>query len=259
MKPLSDIGSSLLHVRIWMSLALSDVASKYRRTVLGPVWIVLGQVAIIIGIYLLRHSISPSVIGNFLLYLAASLPIWGLVSSMTSDGTAALSRSKTLIESYPLPMTIYMLRSITSSLITFMHTILVFFIVALFYMEFPVIQDVPWFFWGLAIVLSFGLGMHLLLAPLSARYRDIPPALASFMTVAYIMSPVFWQVSPEQHEMVLVKFNPFYYLIEVMRGPLINMRPPISTYYVASAVALIALYLGISTFRRLGPRVVYWI
>src|SRR5262245_39957473 len=81
MKPLSDIGSSLLHVRIWMSLALSDVASKYRRTVLGPVWIVLGQVAVIIGIYLLRHSISPSVIGNFLLYLSASLPIWGLVSS----------------------------------------------------------------------------------------------------------------------------------------------------------------------------------
>lgn len=259
MKPLSDIGSSLLHVRIWMSLALSDVASKYRRTVLGPVWIVLAQVAVIIGIYFLRHSISPSVIGNFLLYLAASLPVWGLVSSMMSDGTAALAKSKNLIESYPLPMTIYMLRSIASSLITFLHTIIVFFVVAVFYMEFPSIGGLPWFIWGLITVLIFGLGMHLMLAPLSARYRDIGPALGSFMTVAYIMSPVFWQVAPSQQDMLLVKFNPFYYLLEVMRGPLINLTPPVSAYLTASAIAVGALCLGTLTFKRLGPRVVYWI
>ena len=259
MKPLSDIGSSLLRVRIWMSLAISDVAGKYRRTVLGPLWIVLGQVAVIIGIYLLRHSISPSVIGNFLLYLAASLPIWGLISSMTSDGTAALSRSKSLIESYALPMTVFLLRSIASSYITFLHTIVVFFIVAAFYWEFPTPQSLPWFFLGLGIVMVFGLGMHLLLAPLSARYRDIAPALASFMTVAYIMSPVFWVVAPDQQNMLLVKFNPFYYLLDITRGPLLNQVPSPSTYYVAAFIALVALYLGIVTFRRLGPRVVYWI
>lgn len=259
MKPLSDIGTSLASVRIWMSLAISDVDSKYRRTVLGPVWIVLGQVAVIIGIYLLRHSINPTVIGNFLLYLSASLPLWGLISSMTSDGTAALARSKTLIESYPLPMTIYLLRSIASNFITFLHTILVFLIVGLFYFEFPAVQNLPWFFLGLAIALVYGLGMHLLLAPLSARYRDIAPALASFMTVAYIMSPVFWQVAPGQEQMLLVRFNPFYYLLEVTRGPLLNQVPPITAYLAATLVALVALGLGTLAFYRLGPRVVYWI
>jgi ABC-type polysaccharide/polyol phosphate export permease len=259
MNPLSDIGLSLLRVRIWMSLAISDVAGKYRRTVLGPLWIVLGQVAVIIGIYLLRHSISPSVIGNFLLYLAASLPVWGLVSSMTSDGTSALSRSKSLIDSYALPMTVFLLRSIASIVINFLHTIIVFFVIAAIYWEFPAPESFPWFFMGLAIVIVFGLGMHLLLAPLSARYRDIAPALGSFMTIAYIMSPVFWVVAPGQGRMLLVKFNPFYYLLDITRGPLLNQVPPLSTYYVGAFIALVALWLGVMTFRRLGPRVVFWL
>ena len=248
-----------MHGRIWMSLALSDVASKYRRTVLGPGWIVLAQVAVIFGIYWLRSSISPMILGNFLLYLAASLPIWGLISSLTSDGTAALSRSKSLIESYPLPMTIYLMRSIASNVILFGHTILVFFVMALFYMELPQLASIPWFFLGLGIVLVFGLGMHLLLAPLAARFRDISPALASFMTVAYIMSPIFWQVAPDQHEMILVKYNPFRYLLDVMRGPLLNQIPSMKSYLIATGVAAVALVLGTLTFRRFGPRIVYWI
>jgi lipopolysaccharide transport system permease protein len=259
MNPLTDIGSSLKHVRIWTSLALSDIASKYRRTVLGPIWIVLAQVAVIVGIYFLRHSISPMVLGNFFVFLSASLPVWGLVSSMTSDGTGALAKSKTLIESYPLPMTIYLLRSIVSNLITFLHTIIVFFVVAIFYMQVPGPLELLWSLLGTAIVLVFGLGMHLMLAPLSARYRDISPAVGSFMTIAYIMSPVFWQVADSQRDMVLVKFNPFYYLLEVMRGPLLDATPPVSTYLVATGVAAGALMLGTLAFARLRQRVVFWI
>jgi ABC-type polysaccharide/polyol phosphate export permease len=258
MQPLRDIADSLRHSRIWLSLALDDVASKYRRTILGPLWIVLVQSAVIVGIYLLRNSISPSVVGNFLLFLSASLPIWGLVSGMTSDGTAALARSKGLIESYPLPMTVYLFRSIAQNVLIFGHTILVFAVVSVFYGAVPG-PSIILFPFGLIIVLVFGLGMHLLLAPLSARFQDVSPALGSFMTVAYIMSPVFWVVVPEQREMILVKYNPFYYLLEVMRGPLLNDPPPASFYAVATLIAVTALALGIATYSRMASRIVFWI
>lgn len=255
---LRELFSTLAHARVWLAIGVNDVLSRYRRTLLGPLWIVLAQFAVITGLYLLRHTIARVEMGNYYLFLSAGLPIWGLIASMTSDGTGALTRSKGMIESYPLPMMIYIMRSIVQNYITFLHTILVFVIVCLFSQFLPG-PSALLIFPALAIIAVYGFGMHLLIAPLCARYKDLSPAIASIMTVAYVMSPVFWPVAEGQDRLVLVRFNPFYYLIEIVRGPLIN-EPPALIFWIKSVViAFGALIAGVLVYARYRRRLVFWI
>lgn len=255
---LKELTSTVVHTRIWMAIGVNDVASRYRRTLLGPLWIVLAQFAIITGLYLLRHTIARVEMGNYYLFLSSGLPIWGLIASLTSDGTNALTRSKGMIESYPLPMMIYVMRSIVQNYITFLHTILVFVIVCVFNQYMPPLSAlliVP----ALVIVAIYGFGMHLLVAPLCARYKDLSPAIASVMTVAYVMSPVFWPVLPEQAGLVLVRFNPFYYLIEIVRAPLLGEPPALSFWIKAMGIAVGAFVAGVLVYSRYRRRLVFWI
>src|SRR5438105_427006 len=107
MQGLRDILRSLSAWQIWSSIALDDTIGRYRRTILGPLWLVIAQAAFIFGLYFLHRRVMGVNEGNYLLFLAASLPIWSLFVSTIVEGSTALLRSKAYIDSFPLPMGIY--------------------------------------------------------------------------------------------------------------------------------------------------------
>ncbi|WP_269715374.1 ABC transporter permease [Caulobacter sp. NIBR2454] len=245
---------------VWWAIALDDVLSRYRRTALGPLWVVLAQAAFVAGLYLLHRSLFAG--GGdqwrYLLYLSASMPVWSLLSSLMLDGSTALLRAKGFIESYPLPMPIYIVRSIVASFVLFLHMLLVYVVVFLIVrpaLEPTMLLAIP----GLLIVMLFGLGITLLLAPLSARYRDLSPALTAGMNLMFVLSPVFWTPTPEQKAQWLLQINPFYHLLEVVRTPLAGGTIEPHNWIAAVAIAVVSLIAGVMVFGRTRSTISYWI
>ena len=69
--------------------------------------------------------------------------------------------------------------------------------------------------------------VSLLLGIFGARFRDIPPIIGSVMQIAFYLTPIMWSPVMLEHRglaVVLVKLNPFYSLLEIMRGPLLGSR-----------------------------------
>jgi ABC-type polysaccharide/polyol phosphate export permease len=245
---------------VWWAIAVDDVVARYRRTALGPLWIVLAQAAFIIGLYLLHRSLyaGGENQAQYLLFLSASMPVWALISNLLLDGSTSLLRAKGFIESYPLPMPIYVIRSTVAGLILFLHMLLVFIVVMGVTRTAPSVNmllALP----GLAIVMAFGLGITLLLAPLSARYRDLSPALSAGMNLMFVLSPVFWVPNAVQKTQVLLLANPFYHLLEVVRGPLSGQPLDPLNWIAASGIAAASLVIGFVAFVRLRPTISYWL
>lgn len=260
MRNLQELGRALGAWDVWWAIAMDDVLARYRRTALGPLWIVLAQAAFVAGLYILHKSLFAA--GGdqwrYLLYLSASMPVWSLLSSLLLDGSTALLRAKGFIESYPLPMPIYIVRSIVASFVMFLHMLLVYVVVLLIVrpaFDLTMLLAIP----GLAIVMLFGLGITLLLAPLSARYRDIAPALAAGMNLMFVLSPVFWTPTPEQKVQWLLQINPFYHLLEVVRTPLSGGQIEPHNWIVAGAIAVTSLVAGVIVFGRTRSTISYWI
>jgi ABC-type polysaccharide/polyol phosphate export permease len=258
MTSLKEIAKALFAWRIWWAIAVEDVVGRYRRTVIGPVWLVLSQAAFIGGIYILHKSLFGQGQSNFLLYLSISLPAWSLLSGLLSEGAGSLVRSKGYIESYPLPLAIYLIRTVAAAFVTFAHLLIVFVVVSIAVRHVPtvhVVALVP----ALVIVAVYGFGVNLILAPIGARFRDVQPAIGSALGLLFVLTPIFWIPAPEQLGNPLLVLNPFYHLLEVVRQPLLGAWGAPIHWAVAAGSAFGSLLLGGLVYARTRPNVVYWL
>jgi len=254
---LREIVKAVAAWRIWGVTAIDDIVGRYRRTMLGPLWITLGQAGFIGGLYLLRSKFSDENI-NYLVYLSASISTWGLLASFIVDGSSSLIKAKGFVESFPIPMAIHSVRAVAAAFINYAHLMIVYLVIVVASRDWPGVAFLE-FFPGLAIFLIFGLGTVLLLGPLGARFRDLAPAAGMAMSLMFVLTPVFWVPEAAQLHTALVMYNPFYYLLEVVRAPLIGQTVPLHTWLVATVLAVGALVSGLIVYVRMRQQIVYWL
>jgi ABC-type polysaccharide/polyol phosphate export permease len=258
MEPLREIWKSIFAWKIWVSIGVEDVVGKYRRTILGPLWIVLGQCAYIFGIFLIHRSLQGGDNNNYLTFLSISLPLWTMITGFMNEGCNSFLRSKGYIESYPLPLPIYIIRTVVSNVVTFLHLLPIYVVLAIIThtpANLGAVMAIP----GFILSIVFGLGAGLGLASLTARFRDIGAAVAAVMLLLFVVSPVFWEPSEPQKANLVVKLNPFYYLLEVARNPLLGMHVTPGVWAMAVLISLGTLVSGTVVYCVMRPTVVYWL
>ena len=99
-----------------------------------------------------------------------------------------------------------------------------------------------------------------LLGMICARFRDIGQIVASVMQLAFFMTPVLWKPDLlSEGARAWMVLNPFYALLEVVRGPLVEGGAPPLVW--AAAVLVTALHAGIAFafFVRFRGRLAFWV
>jgi ABC-type polysaccharide/polyol phosphate export permease len=106
-----------------------------------------------------------------------------------------------------------------------------------------------------------GLFVGLWLGIAVARFRDVQPFINSILGVIIFFTPVFYypkKLSPGIQILVL-SWNPFTYLIQAFRAPLLG-APLLPSYYIGTAVfTVINVVLGLAVFTRARSRLPYWV
>jgi lipopolysaccharide transport system permease protein len=160
-----------------------------------------------------------------------------------------------------MPLSLHAARVVVRNILVLGHNIIVIIVV------FAVMRTVPGPY-SFTIIPAFALwivdafAISLLLGILCARYRDIPPIVASVMQIAFFVSPILWSPTILAHRgmaIVLVKWNPIYALLEIMRGPLLNAPFDPSTWEAALGYSVLLVGLATVIFIRARPRIAYWV
>ena len=113
---------------------------------------------------------------------------------------------------------------------------------------------------GFALCLITLLWAGLLLAPLSARFRDVPLIVQSVIQLMFFMTPVLFRPAHVQDRLPLVThYNPFASLLEILRAPLLGEVPAMHHYVVVSSVAAAGLCLALPFYGRSSSRIAYWV
>jgi lipopolysaccharide transport system permease protein len=121
---------------------------------------------------------------------------------------------------------------------------------------------------SIAIVPAFMLwlvdavAVSLLLGTFCARYRDVPPIVASLMQIAFFISPILWSPTVLAHRGIgvyLINWNPLYALIEIVRGPLLGTPMTMQIWGVALGYSALLFALAAITFARARARIAYWV
>jgi ABC-2 type transport system permease protein/lipopolysaccharide transport system permease protein len=112
---------------------------------------------------------------------------------------------------------------------------------------------------ALIVLAVNGLWVSLLLGMLSARYRDIPPIVASFVQVAFFMTPVFWPPESMGIWTPYLPLNPLFAAVDVVRSPLMGAAPLPWSWTVLLVVTVLGSLGTFALFVKFRPRIAYWL
>ena len=253
-----DLWEGAKRWRLWGYMGLHEIRQRYRRSVIGPLWITLSMGITVSALGVLYGAILKVEVAGYLPFLTAGFVIWGLLATLITDGTRVFTAVEGFIRQMPAPLSVHVYRLAWSNLIIFGHNLLVFVAVALWFGLNPgwsALMAVP----GLLLVVANGVWLSLLLGLLSARFRDVPLITGSVVQVLFFITPVIWQPEMLPGRPLLLVGNPLYQLLEVVRGPLLGHVPPLETWLVVAAFTVVGWALALLFYTAYRWRVSYWV
>ena len=88
-----DVREGIAGFAVWSTLGWLDIRQRYRRSVLGPLWITLTTLVTIAGMGPLYGALLRIPIEDFVPYLALGIIVWSLISSLIIEGCACFKSS----------------------------------------------------------------------------------------------------------------------------------------------------------------------
>lgn len=257
---LADISLGLKKLKVAIWLASEDMRARYARTALGPWWNVLSTAIFVLALGITFGALFGQPLEAFLPYVAASMACWNFMNSIVQDGPMILIRANGIIQSYPLPLSTQIYRSVADKSLIMAHFLLVYGVLVI-YLKLPLtIEAVLMFIPAAMIYILTAVGVSLAFGVLGARFRDMGPALATIMTMAFLLTPVFWQkvaLKPEQHW--ITDLNPLFHLLEIGRQPLLGHFAAVEHWIVSIGIAAFSLIAGSLTFAIMRRKIYYWL
>lgn len=247
---------------VW-TLSLFDIRLRYRGSLLGPFWLTLSTGVMIGAIGIVYSQLFGQDMSKYLPFLAVSLVLWGFISTITAEGATCLTSSETMIRSMRMPHTLHAARVVVRNLLVLAHNLIAIVVV---FLLFP--QHLSWPVLSLPAALLLWavdcMAVAVLLGVIGARFRDVPPIVGSIMQIAFYVTPIIWGPDMLIRRGVgigraLIDFNPFYGLLEIIRGPLLGLPFDNLAWINALSYSVVLIIAASLLFMRARPRIPYWV
>jgi lipopolysaccharide transport system permease protein len=255
---LADIATGVRRWRLPVALGMLDIRNRYRGSVLGPFWLTLSTAVMIGGLGLLYSSLFKLQLADYLPFLAVSLITWNTISQIVADSCTSLTSAEGIIRQLPLPYTVHVLRCVHRNAVIAAHSLPIILLVFAATGAWPGWEGllaIP----GLLLVGLNACALALFLGMLCARFRDIPPIVGSVMQLAFFLSPVLWKPELLGPGRVWLPLNPFYAVMETVRGPLVEGGAPLVVWVSAILYTALVAAAALAFFIRFRGRIAFWV
>jgi lipopolysaccharide transport system permease protein len=257
-RALDDLSQGLARWRLAWALAWLDIRNRYRGSILGPFWLTLSTGIMLGALGLLYSTLFRIPVTDYLPHLAASLVVWNAISGLANEATTALSGSEGIIRQIRLPYTVHVLRCLFRNGVIFAHNLPLIALIFALCGTWPgaeALLALP----GFLLIAVDAFAAVLFLGMLCARFRDIGPIVGSVMQLSFFLTPVMWKPELLGEWQFLLPLNPFYAVLETVRGPLVEGGGPLMAWVAALVYSAALWAVALAFFIRFRARVAFWV
>ena len=234
---------------------------RYRRTALGPVWLLVGPCIFIAFLGQLYAHIGAANPAIFIPHLAIGLVLWTLIAGFINQSATIYQRGRAQIMQAGLSLNHIVMVDVMSTVFQFLHQIIIIAVVLLIY-KVPLGWSALLFVPGLALIIANGIWITQIFGILGARYRDLHQIFQAVMRIAFLATPIIWMPGAIGRGGVIGHFlfyNPFYHFLEIARAPLLgNPVEPLS-WMVVLSFTVVSFILARFMATRYGHLVPLWV
>lgn len=261
MSLVNHINKSLREPEFWAYSGWLDIVTKYRRSKLGLVWLVIPPLIYIggVGYYFARlQGMSPL---HFIPHLGIGYLLFRLLMTIIMDSANVLPANASFILDGHSRLTDFVFRVVAKGLFYF-ATALPVLLVALALSPDIQLFGIATFLPALILLTVNALWMGILISLLGARFPDMHELMASLFIFGFILTPILWTASAAPVGTIhgtFMRINPLYHLIEIVRAPLLGEPLEASTLAYVAILTLGGWLATAFLYRRYARFVPLWV
>jgi ABC-2 type transport system permease protein len=251
---------------LWGHLGWQDIKQRYRRSVLGPIWISITMAVTAIGLGILYAGLFGNDLATQLPYVLVGFIVWGFISGCINEGSEVFTSNVGLITHLPAPLSVHVYRLLWRQTLFFLHNLVVYAIMLAVYpphFTWPDLAVFPAF----ALLVVNGAWVALLFGIATTRFRDLMPIIQSIIQLAFYLTPIVWFYEDLQNSAnagireraSLVQINPLFHFLEILRRPMLGEPQLWHSWFVVLAITVVGWAVTLVALRRYRSRISYWV
>ncbi|MGC4933211.1 ABC transporter permease [Gordonia sp. DT30] len=260
-----DLSDGLRARELWLHLGWQDIKQRYRRSLLGPLWITIATGVTAVAMGLLYGQLFHMDIKSFLPYVTLGFIFWNFIQSSILEGAEVFSKNEGLIKQLPSPVSVHVYRMVWRQLIIFAHNIVIYIVILIVFpqpINWTVILVIP----AIVLFVLNGVWASIVFGILSTRFRDIGQLLTTAVQLVFFMTPIIWtteslgrQSGEKSARLRLVELNPMYHYLDIARGPLLGESVAFYHWLIVIGCTVVGWLMALAVMRNYRARVAYWV
>ena len=238
-------------------LAWFEVKLKYDRSVLGPFWISISMIILILGLsYAFGSIFNVSAIKN-LPWIACGVVTWQFITTNIEESCQKFITAESLnINLTPIE---FISINVFKNLIIFFHNFAVLIFILIITGN-TLNLNFFFIFYGLIILIINSLCVGIIFGFLCCRYRDFIIIIKNLLFIIFLVTPIFW--SPEvlsKNRLVLVDYNIIFHMIQIVRDPILGNGISIYTFFFTIIFTFLFSIFSFFIYEKFKKKYVFWI
>ena len=265
-RAIDDLVNGWRQRALWGHLGWQDIRQRYRRSVLGPVWISISMAVTAVALGILYAGLFGVPLERLLPHILVGFIVWGFISGCITEGAEVFVANVGLIHHLPAPLSLHVYRLVWRQSLFFVHNLVVYAVMLLAYPQ-PLGWTSLLVLPAVALLAVNGAWAALLFGIVSTRFRDLTPILQSIVQLAFFLTPIVWMYEDLANSADaavaararLVELNPLMHFVEIVRQPLLGQEPSWRHWVVVLGITAVGWSMSLYVLRRFRARVPYWV
>ena len=245
------------HSVYWWPQALDTLRHRFSRSKLGPLWVILNSVIYITTLSFIFSNVFGDDFDKTLLYIATGIIFWNYMSTSLMDCCNAYIENISGIQNTTTPLLSYPLRSLSINFLYLLLNLIFLFLITLLFGN-AGIYNLFGFLVGLLLVCLNVSILGIFLSLLSTRFRDTPFLMSNLLQVMFFATPIIWSLDKLEQRIYILELNPFFLLIELIRGPLLRNEFNLDALIFYTLFSLISLAILKGVLDRTLNKLALW-
>lgn len=255
---LTDIIKTFRNPGLVFYMAWSDIRARYKRSVLGPLWITIGTAIGVVGLGFIWSELFKQNKATYIPSLTVGLILWQFMAACIVESTSVFTRQASIIKNLDLPLSLHPAQLALRHILNLAHNVPLFFLVALI-LGSPINANTLMVIPGFLLVIGNLFWISLVFGMIGARFRDFEYLVAMIMPLLMFLSPVMYRPNALPFTGKFIWINPLASMIEIIRFPLLGEPTPWFIYAINGGMLAVGGAMAIAMFNAKRKRIAFWV
>ncbi len=242
-------------------LAWLQFLIKFRRTAIGPLWLLISPALFIFILGALFSKVSNIDPVLFIPHLTIGYIYWTLLNGFVTGSTTIFQRSRAQILQSGISISELVTINTATVVLQFMHQIILIVVVMIYYQSGLSVYSFTSIA-GLVLLIVNGYWLGMVFGIIGARYRDLAEITQAVMRIAFLATPIIWMPGDTGRGGVVgiyLNLNPFYHFLEIFRAPLLGQSISSLSWVVVIAITVVGFAISHLFYKRYHKQLPLWV